>query len=142
MTETIAHITDIHLDEDFPKQRGVNARAQWEMMIGDLQKRGIQKVIFGGDIGDPGAVPYFFESLKSFELNISPGNHDVSLDGKVPHLAPKPGKDGYYRFNDDGAYRFIFMDSSLQRISEAQLAWFKEALVTDLKIILAMKIKR
>jgi len=137
VTETIAHITDIHLDEAFPAEQGVNQKANWDQLIVDLKARGIKKIIFGGDIGAPSALPYFLESLTPFEWTISPGNHDLSPDGK-PHLPPKADKDGFYGFQDDVDYRHIFMDSSTESISVAQTEWLKGALNIDKKIILAV----
>ena len=137
MKLTIAHLTDIHLGEPFPKERGVDARAQWEQVLNDVRDRGIHRLIFGGDIGAPSSLPYFKSSLEGFEWMISPGNHDLSRQG-VPHLENLPGKDGHYSFSDEGPYRFICMDSSTGAISSQQASWLQQSLQTELKIILAV----
>ena len=137
MTLRIAHLTDIHMDEPFPKQRGVDAQANWEKVLADVKSRQIEKVIFGGDIGARSSLNYFFNSLKDFDLSISPGNHDLDLEG-VPHLENPEGKDGYYHFYDIDHTRIICMDSSTGQVSDAQKEWLKESLNTSLQIVLAV----
>lgn len=61
-----AFITDIHLDEAFPKEAGVDSHKNWNWILNDLQSKNIQEVIFGGDIGEYTSNNYFFESLKAF----------------------------------------------------------------------------
>ena len=53
MIQKIAYITDIHLDEEFTKDQGVDSRANWEIILEDVVSKNIKKVIFGGDIGEP-----------------------------------------------------------------------------------------
>lgn len=137
MTLKIAHITDIHMDEPFPVTRGVNAKTNWERLLADVKARQIEKVIFGGDVGARSSLDYFFQSLEDFDLNISPGNHDLDLEG-IPHLKDPEGKDGYYSFKDDGQTRFIFMDSSTGQVSNEQRNWLRTCLDTNLQIVLAI----
>ncbi len=137
MTSTIAHVTDIHLDEPFPLEKGVDPKANWEMILEDLKNRQIKRVIFGGDIGASSALDYFFKSMKGFELSIAPGNHDRDQKGKA-HLEDLEHKDGHYSYRDEACYRYISMDTSTEEVSDQQMEWLASSLETDLKIILAV----
>src|SRR5688572_27775032 len=77
MNQTIAYITDIHLDETYLTQIGVDPKANWQRILDDVKARGIHSIIFGGDIGEPSAHTWFFESLKEFNLQLALGNHDT-----------------------------------------------------------------
>ncbi|MBK7884551.1 MAG: hypothetical protein IPJ81_12770 [Chitinophagaceae bacterium] len=46
MKKTIAYITDIHLDEKFPMDNGVDARGNWNIILADINKRQIDEVVF------------------------------------------------------------------------------------------------
>ena len=62
MNQKIAYITDIHLDEKFPLDTGVDTRENWKIILNDISSRGINEIIFGGDIGEKTANKWFFES--------------------------------------------------------------------------------
>jgi 3',5'-cyclic-AMP phosphodiesterase len=62
----IAFITDIHLEEQFPIDNGVNPKQNLEIVLNDICNRNITEIIFGGDIGDAKSHQYFFDSLKNF----------------------------------------------------------------------------
>ena len=51
MNKKIAYITDLHLDEDFPKEMGVDSRSNWKVILKDVSNRNIDEIVFGGDIG-------------------------------------------------------------------------------------------
>lgn len=130
--KTIAHITDAHLHEAFPLQQGVDPRANWNIMLDHLSDRGITDIVFGGDIGSESAHPFFFESLKNFNVNIVLGNHDL---GEIATLSAA-GKDGHYYLYEDDNYRYIVLDSSSDRLYKDQVAWLRQAVRTRKKIIL------
>ncbi len=64
MNNTIAYITDIHFDEQFPIEQGANPYKNWEIILNDIKSRGISEIIFGGDIGSSSAHFFFFNSFK------------------------------------------------------------------------------
>jgi 3',5'-cyclic AMP phosphodiesterase CpdA len=130
--KTIAHLTDLHLYEDFPLLQGVDPRSNWQRALHYLEKQGVKDVVFGGDIGPESAHSHFFESLSGFNLNVVLGNHD---NGELSTFSAA-GKDGHYYLFEDDDYRYIILDSSAGRIYKQQLIWFKEAVRTEKKIIL------
>ena len=91
MKERIAYITDIHLDEKFPIDLSVDSRSNLKTIINDIKVRGINKIIFGGDIGEASSNQWFFKSLSNFDLNIVLGNHDLHLLATA-YDHRKPGK--------------------------------------------------
>jgi Icc protein len=136
MTSKIAYITDIHLDEDFPIRQGINARKNWNHILNDVKSRGIRSIIFGGDIGDKSSNAYFFDSLKSFDIGISLGNHD-DFHEVIKHYKPVNirNKKAFYYTQETSFYTFIFLDSSLSTIDNEQFIWFKNELITGKRIV-------
>ncbi len=132
----VAYITDIHLDDSFPIDAGVDPRKNWQTILADVQKRKITDIILGGDMGEPVSLAYFFDSLKGFTINMSLGNHDHFHDIIQHHPKRSQGIDElYYSFEEDG-FKYIFLDSSSGSISEAQLDWLKDELSTQQRILL------
>ena len=132
----IAYITDIHLDDRFPIDAGVDPRKNWETLLADVQKRNIRDIILGGDMGEPVSLAWFFESLKGFIVNMSLGNHDHFHDIMRHHPKHSQGIDELYYSFGEGNFKFIFLDSSSGRISDAQLHWLTSELVTEKAIVL------
>ncbi|MHA7058185.1 metallophosphoesterase [Aquimarina sp. M1] len=77
MIKRVAYITDIHLDEEFPKILGVDSRNNWKAILKDIDSKDITEIIYGGDIGKKSSNSWFFDSLKKYNLSITLGNHDV-----------------------------------------------------------------
>ncbi|MBW1295546.1 metallophosphoesterase family protein [Aquimarina litoralis] len=136
MSKRIAYVTDIHLDEPFPKTVGVNARENWEKILDDISKRNIKQIIIGGDIGENASLPWFFESLEPYDWSISLGNHD---DFSIVYPCQKilrPNIDTpYYRWETD-FFKFIFFDSSKEVVDQKQLEWLGKELITQKRILL------
>lgn len=130
--KTIAHITDVHLYEAFPLEQGIDPRANWNRMLTYLAEKGITDIVFGGDIGAESAHPLFFESLNAFNVNLVLGNHDKN--GTAATSAAD--KDGHYYLYEDDHYRYIVLDSSADRLYKQQVAWLRQAVRTQKKIIL------
>ncbi len=133
-----AHITDIHLEEEFSTENGVDPKKNWERILADLKEKNITNVVFGGDIGSAKAHGYFFNSIKHFEnFYLVPGNHDkfdeikkfydVSASGSAVEL---------FYIREEGNYKIIFLDTSTENFSEAQQEWLRNQLSTEKKIII------
>jgi Icc protein len=133
----IAYITDIHLDEDFPRSKGVDTRRNWERILKDVQGRGIENIVIGGDIGTPESHAWFFESLKSVHLHLSLGNHDSwsNVKQQYTNRYVKEQEECHYSF-EEGSFKYLFLDSSSDKISESQLAWLEDELSVEKKILL------
>ncbi len=137
MTRKIAFITDIHLEESFPAEHGVDTSRNWKKILDDVAKRGISEIIFGGDIGELNANRAFFESLNGFKINIILGNHDTFDEvTKYFGLALTVGNGELYYANEDGYFKYIFLDSSPGSVSDAQFNFLASSVDTNKSILL------
>ncbi len=135
----IAYITDLHADEGFTLDNGKDPRKNWEVILEDVEKRGLSHLIYGGDIGDPKCNEWFFDSLKGFELDITLGNHDLfEVASRYFDPGLPAGQNGMYYSKEVGNYRFIFLDSSTGEIHSEQLGWLESALQTEKKVCVFM----
>lgn len=137
MKESIAHITDLHLDEQFPKDHGVDPYKNWQIILNDLSERNISKIVYGGDIGEPSSNKWFFETLKDYDLEITLGNHDTFTEVKkhYPHEIDLNIPEFHYS-KENGHYKYIFLDTSSGRISKQQIEWLAHELLSTKRIIL------
>ena len=135
----IAHITDFHFDETFPIENGVDAHKNWKTVLADLLKRNIDQVICTGDIGDHAAIKPFLQSLASsgFTPMITLGNHDTfsEVNQFYTNNLNQGKSELYYSFKND-SYSYIFLDSSPDEVSQAQMEWLQSELSTNLKVLL------
>lgn len=133
----IAFVTDMHLDEPFTIDNGIDARRNFELVLNDIKAKQIDEVIIGGDIGGTGAYPWFYDHLKDFKLNILLGNHDKfdTAAACFAHDFNNPVNEWYY-FREDECYRYIFLDSSAESVSETQFNFLTDKLKTDKRVII------
>jgi len=133
----IAFLTDIHLDEDDPKHAGVDSYLNWERLLRDVSTYDVDMIVFGGDIGAASAYPWFFQSLESYNYKFLLGNHDRFANAagfyKDGDLA---ANDELYYCNEDACFKYIFMDTSTEKVSAAQFNWFNSQLATDKTVVL------
>jgi 3',5'-cyclic-AMP phosphodiesterase len=137
--KTIAYITDIHLDEDFPREYGVQARENWEEILHDVATRKISDIIFGGDIGTTESNKWFFETFEKYnvKLQITLGNHDYFPEVRKYYNSDKlDGLNELYYSVEDDYFRTLFMDSSSNAISDRQFEWLQQQLHTNKNILL------
>jgi Icc protein len=137
MQQTIAYITDIHLDEAFVLENGVDPRTNWKHILNDVHNRGIDQIIFGGDIGEPTTNEWFFNSLTAFQLNITLGNHDTFTEASHHYNKQEWAgtAEGYYS-KEDNAFKYLFLDSSQHAISQEQITWLTKELNTNKRLLL------
>jgi 3',5'-cyclic-AMP phosphodiesterase len=135
MKQTIAYITDIHLDETYVTQIGVDPRANWQRILDDVQARGIRSIIFGGDIGEPSAHAWFFESLKGFNLQLTLGNHDTFAEVSKHFKRGEWQEEAYYAY-EDNEFKYLFLDTSANTISATQKKWLEGELTTPKHLLL------
>jgi Icc protein len=132
----IAYITDVHMEEQFPKDFGVDARRNLKLILEDVRKRDISEIIIGGDMGETTAME-FFELLKDFTLHATLGNHDDFTDvAKYYTKYILEGRNELYYSFEEGAFRYIFLDSSSGQLGQAQLQWLEDELKTDRGVLL------
>ena len=151
MPRKFAYFTDAHLGQrlvmggamDSDKMRYANEPAEhWDhlrQVLDDIAARDISDVVFGGDIGARGAVPDFFEILGSYDFNskIVLGNHD-DYDAVSPFLSDQThAVQGKACFSEgDPALKWLFLDSSTNRVDEDQLGWLARELQGTRQLLL------
>jgi 3',5'-cyclic-AMP phosphodiesterase len=123
----IAFLTDIHLDEQFPIDNNVNPRENLKIVLDDISRRGINDIVFGGDIGEATAHEYFFDALKKFSLKVILGNHDRFEEVRAYFNLTQNINEFHYKVEDDG-YTYLFLDTSSDEISQNQLNWVQSEL--------------
>ncbi|MGG7665353.1 metallophosphoesterase family protein [Dyadobacter sp. BHUBP1] len=133
----IAQITDIHLMEEWSARHGADTDSNLKLILQDVGARGIRDVIFTGDIGHSDAYLRFFALLKDFHFTVIPGNHDAFANIK-PHYFPQylKTKTEMFHAKEDAYFKYIFLDSSSDSISEIQLQWLENELVTTKHVLL------
>ena len=137
MIKKFAYITDLHLDEQFPKTVGVDARKNWKKILEDISKRDIGQIIIGGDIGERDSLSWFFKSLEPYDWCLSFGNHD-SFSSIFPYWKEEQivtVHTSFYSIETD-FFKYIFLDSSKEIVDSEQLDWVKKESITSKKIIL------
>ncbi len=132
-----AYITDVHLDEQFPKTVGVDARKNWEKVLKDISKRGITQIVIGGDIGERDSLSWFFKLLEPYDWFISLGNHD-SFSTIFPYWKEQQvvGIDTPFYNIETDFFKCIFLDSSKEIVDQEQLDRFRKESITSKKILL------
>lgn len=137
MKRRIAHITDLHLDEDFPEDHGVNTRDRFQAVLKDIKREQISEVICTGDIAETESLSYFFEQFASTPLSLTLGNHDSFLHVyKYYKTGAKPASQKLYRSVQEEDFKFIFLDSSADSIDSEQLSWLSSELISSTPIII------
>ncbi|MGV3601202.1 MAG: metallophosphoesterase family protein [Dyadobacter fermentans] len=133
----IAQITDIHLMEEWSAQNGADTDTNLKLILQDVGARGIRDIIFTGDIGNPESYQRFFALMKDFDFTVIPGNHDKFADIR-PHYEPAylEGKSEMFHAVEDSHFKYIFLDSSSDSVSEMQLWWLENELVTTRHVLL------
>lgn len=130
----IAFISDIHFDEQFPIDCGIDAKKNWNRIITDLKSKKINEIIFGGDIGAQTGHQYFTQTLKDFSVKFILGNHDAFTQVSKFYNPYNRTDELYYSF-DDNYNKYLFLDSSSAKLSEKQLDWIKENIKAEKPLI-------
>ncbi len=139
MIERIAHITDLHLDEEFPFNDRVSARKRLGAILKDIKEENIDYIICTGDIGENEGIPYFFEQLKGNTLRITLGNHDkFDAISKYHDVGADHTSERFYGSTLKAYFKFIFLDSSSGTIDGQQLEWLKKELISTKPIVIFM----
>ena len=132
----IAYVTDLHFNEQFPARYKVDGKRNWLTTINDIQKEKISHIIIGGDIGDASAHPWFFNSLKAFSFQLTLGNHDHYNEVVKQTPLATSGNGEHYFFEEDEIFKYLFLDTSAESISQPQLQWLQAELITEKKVVL------
>lgn len=137
--KSIAYITDLHVDEEFPMEQGVNAVENLHCVLEDLRTMSLDAIVYGGDIGEMRSYKWFFDTLQalSVPLWITLGNHDQFSELRKHYNNDILGdhKELYYSFEDD-SFKYMFLDSSSNSISAPQLEWFRREVESPTPLLL------
>lgn len=147
----IAYVTDAHLGQKIvlggktesgkmhylrePQEHKDNLK----LILDDIASRGIREVVFGGDIGTNDADVWFFELIRKYEFDLRMvlGNHDTFAEVSK-HYSNQWIDDSQelkYAY-EDGALKYIYLDSSSNVVGEVQFRWLQEELKTEKTVIL------
>ena len=139
MKESIAHITDLHLDEAYPLKIGIQTRKRFDDILKDIEYKNITRVVCTGDIGENEGIQYFFEQLKTKTLSLTLGNHDTFAEISK-HYSKGADYDSQKLYSSTlkKYYKFIYLDSSEGIIDKKQLSWLKKELILQKPIIIFM----
>ena len=130
----IVFLTDIHLDEQFPLDHNVDSKRNLDRVLFDLSARHIKDIVFGGDIGESSSHQWFFDRLKPFSLKLILGNHD-NFKKVSEYYQIHTEKDALYYAHEDVNYKFLFLDTSSDALSNIQLEWLRSELTTNKKLL-------
>ena len=139
MKRSIAHITDLHLGEQLPADHGVDANKHWERLLQDVVNRGVQEIMYSGDLGEIESAPWFFETVRQSKLKFDMvlGNHDAFSEMREYYNHPmNQNESELYYSTESQDLSCIYLDSSTGKISQAQLFWLKNQLTSKKRIVL------
>lgn len=135
--DKIAHITDLHLDEQFPSENQTSARERFLNILENIKENRISHIICTGDIGENKDVLFFFNQINSMNFSITLGNHDNFIEiSKHYNLGADYNSKKIYRSLLINNFKFIFLDSSSGNIDVKQLVWLKRELKSSKPIII------
>ena len=152
MTEkpkSIAYVTDAHIGQKIvlgektesgkmhylrePEEHKDNLK----LILDDIAKRGITELVFGGDIGTKDANAWFFDLIGkySFKLRMVLGNHDTFSEVSK-HYNSSDSDDELKYVYEEGSFKYTYLDSSSNSISDHQFRWLQQEMNTEKKVIL------
>ena len=133
----LAHITDLHLDEEFDGIE-IDARRNLIAMLDDIAEKQIQDLVITGDLGTPASHQWLANVLRAYKLRfaLTLGNHDKYAEVSRHFDLQKPGSDMEHFYSyQSGSSNFIFLDTSSARISTEQSNWLTDELQIGMRSI-------
>ena len=130
----IGFITDLHLDEPDPFGKKVDPRANFDRILDHISKSGIEEIVFGGDIGESSAHPYFFSRIEHYRFRLILGNHDHFTEVTNFYNPIDRRTELFYHLEDEWS-KYLFLDSSSDSISNQQISWLTKELDTSKTIL-------
>lgn len=131
----IAFLTDTHLDEEPEEGHIIDTYRNLKVALDDVSRRGVDEIIFGGDIGEDSSHLTFFRIFNPYSFKLVLGNHDTF--NQVRKFYPIGGRElELYYATEDELHKSIFLDSSVGAISNMQMKWLYDQLRTVKRILL------
>lgn len=130
---TVAHLTDLHLDDPMAARFGIDTRTQLLRVLADLQQRGIHELEITGDMGEPQAVEWLFSQIKAYHLhaNLVLGNHDNPESYRAhPSMKAHFHENLCYHARVSDGFLMIHLDSHTGALGDLQLDWLEHQLST------------
>jgi len=140
MKRRIAQITDLHLDEGFSEEQGIDTRNRFQAVLKDIRREQISEIICTGDIAETESLSYFFAQFQStYPLSLTLGNHDSFQQVyKYFKTGAHQSSEKLYRSVQEEGFKFIFLDTSADIIDSQQLTWLSSQLGSSTPIIIFM----
>jgi len=139
MNKPIALVTDLHLNEPFTIKNGVDGKARLNIILNDITARGIEDLMFLGDLGEGEGIAWFFEAVKNANLNLQYvlGNHDqLTWMAEYDNLDTFSELGKLYYTTENENFKTIYLDYSAGEVDADQLAWFAKHAETPKPLIL------
>ena len=121
-----AQITDLHIDNEDPDLKQIDARANALAVLEVIQKQNIERLIITGDIAESSSgMDWFLDQInqRKFKFDLILGNHD---DRQAYLERNGSGNPKTYSSVQFEGFLFLFLDSGENWIDQAQLAWIDE----------------
>lgn len=138
MAHSFAFVTDMHLDDAFTRGNQIPARENLISLLQEIAGKGIREVVIGGDIGEPSAHVFLFDALKQYTpaYKVILGNFD-KLEDVRRYYQPPGVVDGTMCYSEDrDGFRYIFLDTASEVLTDGQLRWLEAELETAGKVLL------
>jgi 3',5'-cyclic-AMP phosphodiesterase len=131
----ILFITDLHIDQDISKTRGIDTKANFIRVLNAGIAQSPDMIVLGGDLcnvyGELDTYRWVKEILDatSIPYHVIPGNHDdSSMISQI--FYGKESNESYMSVKSDNEI-FLFVDSSKGTMTEEQWRWFSSFEDTD-----------
>ena len=130
----IAHITDLHLTDDFEPARGVDVAGNFIKTLDSIgQDQTIDQIVLTGDLcfQDPNEIvmKWVREMLEQtgIPFHVIPGNHDSSkMMAKVFAKQLEINNSELYYIDNREEINFLLLDTAKGYVSKKQLDWLKQ----------------
>jgi 3',5'-cyclic AMP phosphodiesterase CpdA len=75
---TIAHLTDLHLDDELSNYYNINSRMNFIRVLDSILEKEIRIVVITGDLGEKSSLDWMFSEIQKREMDyfLALGNHD------------------------------------------------------------------
>ncbi|MGB1243353.1 MAG: metallophosphoesterase [Chitinophagales bacterium] len=128
---TIAQITDIHIAEEGRLPNGVDVRANFLKVLKGVKEANVDYMVISGDLCCDIGIIEVYEWVKShldaveIPYFVLSGNHDdPSMIAEIFEMQGSLQKgDLYYSHKIESLGQFIFLDSTVGRVSSQQLSF-------------------
>jgi Icc protein len=138
----IVFITDLHIDTDISRSRGIDNLQRFEVVLRDSLKYNPELIVLGGDLCNMDGELETYQQIKtmmdaiSVAYHVISGNHDDS--SMINNMFYNEDRPEAYRSAEVDHWQLIYLDSSKGRMSSKQWTWLEASLTTDKRCLVFM----